>query len=41
LEKVISSGGHIKIGKTTIPAMGWYAVIFDTDGNSIGLYQKS
>lgn len=41
LEKVISTNGHIKIGKTTIPAMGWYAVIFDPDGNSIGLYQKS
>ncbi|GIK60148.1 MAG: VOC family protein [Ignavibacteriota bacterium] len=41
LEKAISAGGHIKTGKTTIPAMGWYAVIFDLDGNSIGLYQKS
>lgn len=41
LEKAKASGGHIKIGKTTIPAMGWYAVIFDPDGNSIGLYQKS
>lgn len=41
LEKTKNSGGHLKTGKTTIPAMGWYAVIFDPDGNSIGLYQKS
>lgn len=41
LEKVKASGGHIKTGKTTIPAMGWYAVLFDPDGNSVGLYQKS
>jgi len=41
LEKTKTAGGHIKTGKTTIPAMGWYAVIFDIDGNSIGLYQKS
>ena len=41
LEKTKTAGGHIKLGKTTIPAMGWYAVISDLDGNSIGLYQKS
>ena len=41
LEKVKASGGHIKTGKTTIPAMGWYAVLIDPDGNSVGLYQKS
>ena len=41
LEKVKASGGHIKTGKTTIPAMGWYAVLFDPDGNSVGLYQKN
>jgi len=41
LDKTITAGGHIKVGKTTIPAMGWYAVILDPDGNSIGLYQKS
>jgi len=41
LDKAKTAGGHIKTGKTTIPAMGWYAVILDPDGNSIGLYQKS
>ena len=41
IEKVKNAGGHIKVGKTTIPAMGWYAVMYDPDGNSIGMYQKS
>jgi uncharacterized protein len=41
MEKAKNAGGHIKVGKTTIPAMGWYAVILDSEGNSIGLYQKS
>ena len=41
LERTKNAGGHIKVGKTTIPAMGWYAVIFDPDGNTIGLYQKN
>lgn len=41
LEKTKKYGGHIKTGKTTIPAMGWYALITDPDGNTIGLYQKN
>lgn len=41
LEKTKKHGGHIKTGKTTIPAMGFYALITDPDGNTIGLYQKS
>lgn len=41
LEKTKKSGGHIKTGKTTIPAMGWYALISDPDGNTIGVYQKN
>jgi predicted enzyme related to lactoylglutathione lyase len=34
-------GGKIKRGKTVIPAMGWYALMTDPDGNTIGLYQKN
>ena len=41
LKNVESIGGKIKRGKTVIPAMGWYALINDPDGNTIGLYQKS
>ena len=41
LEKSKKYGGEIKTGRTTIPAMGWYALIYDPDGNTIGLYQKN
>lgn len=41
LVKAKESGGAVKREKTTIPAMGWYALIFDPDGNTLGLYQKS
>ena len=41
LEKSRQFGGGIKTVKTTIPAMGWYALIVDPDGNTIGLFQKS
>ena len=39
LAKATSLGAHISRGKTTIPAMGYYALITDLDGNTIGLYQ--
>lgn len=39
LSKATSLGAHIARGKTTIPAMGYYALISDLDGNTIGLYQ--
>jgi predicted enzyme related to lactoylglutathione lyase len=41
LKKCVDLGGSIKRAKTIIPAMGWYALFFDPDGNTIGLYQKS
>lgn len=40
LEKVKTNGGAVKRTKTVIPAMGWYALFTDPDGNTIGLYQK-
>lgn len=40
LKKADESGGSVKRNKTVIPAMGWYALINDPDGNTIGLYQK-
>jgi len=39
LEKAEKEGGSIFKGKTVIPAMGYYALIKDPDGNIIGLYQ--
>ncbi len=41
LTKATNLGGHIFRGKTTIPAMGYYALITDLDGNTIGLYQSN
>lgn len=41
LKKASENGGSVKRNKTVIPAMGWYALITDPDGNTIGLYQKS
>lgn len=40
LEKAVSLGGKIVRGKTVIPVMGYYALINDPDGNTIGLYQS-
>jgi hypothetical protein len=41
IKKTSESGGSIKREKTIIPAMGWYALIYDPEGNTIGLYQKN
>lgn len=38
--KVNSNGGSIFKEKSVIPAMGWYALFKDPQGNIIGLYQK-
>ncbi len=39
LEKAKELGGKESRGKTIIPAMGAYALIYDLDGNTIGLFQ--
>jgi predicted enzyme related to lactoylglutathione lyase len=41
LTQTENTGGKIKRGKTTIPAMGYYALINDPDGNTVGLFQGS
>lgn len=41
LIKAKENGGKVKREKTVIPAMGWYALITDPDGSTIGLYQKN
>ena len=40
LKAVEKNGGSIFKEKTVIPAMGWYALLKDPQGNIIGLYQK-
>lgn len=39
LKNINQSGGKTERNKTTIPVMGWYALINDPDGNTIGLFQ--
>lgn len=41
LNKAKENGGKTKREKTVIPAMGWYALFTDPDGNTIGLFQKN
>jgi uncharacterized protein len=41
LNRAKENGGAVERNKTVIPAMGWYALFNDPDGNTIGLYQKS
>ncbi len=41
LKKAKENGGKVSREKTVIPAIGWYALINDPDGNTIGLYQKN
>lgn len=41
LDKVKENGGSVKRNKTVIPAMGYYALFTDLDGNTIGLFEKT
>ena len=40
LEKIENSGGKIKIQKTEIPDIGWFAHFNDPDSNTIGLFES-
>lgn len=40
LKKAKANGGSTFKEKTVIPAMGWYALLKDPQGNIIGLFQK-
>ena len=35
------TGGTVKEAKSEIPGMGWFAVLIDTEGNEIGLFQSA
>lgn len=39
LEKAKTLGGAVKIPKTEIPTIGWFAYIVDPDNNIVGLFQ--
>lgn len=40
LDKVKAAGGKVFREKTVIPVYGWYALIKDPDGNTLGLFQN-
>ena len=40
LPKVAGLGGEVVTPKTDIPGQGWYAVITDSEGSEIGLYEN-
>ncbi len=37
--RVEELGGRVVEGKNEIPGQGWYAVILDSEGNEVGLYE--
>ena len=39
LAKVAGLGGKVVMGKTEIPGQGWYAVLNDTEGTEVALYE--
>jgi hypothetical protein len=41
LDKVKAAGGKVVREKTIIPVYGYYALLIDLDGNTIGLYQSN
>jgi predicted enzyme related to lactoylglutathione lyase len=41
LRKVTELGGTVIEGKLEVPGQGWYAVITDTEGNEIALWETS
>jgi predicted enzyme related to lactoylglutathione lyase len=40
LAKVPGLGGKVTTPKTEIPGQGWYAVVEDSEGSEIGLYEN-
>lgn len=39
LPRVPELGGAVVTAKTEIPGQGWYAVVNDSEGNELGLYE--
>jgi uncharacterized protein len=39
--KVQRLGGHVRMGKTPVPQMGYFAICQDTEGNSFGLWEHN
>ena len=41
LAAAVRTGGSVKEAKSEIPGMGWFAVVLDTEGSEVGLYEGS
>lgn len=39
ISKIGHSGGKVKIPKTEIPEMGYFAIFIDTENNTLGLFE--
>lgn len=39
LQRVTELGGSVVSGKAEVPDQGWWAVVRDTEGNELGLWQ--
>jgi predicted enzyme related to lactoylglutathione lyase len=37
--KVTQLGGSICMPKTPVPGMGWFSIVTDTEGNTLGLWE--
>lgn len=41
LAKVADLGGQVLTPKSDVPGQGWYAIVADSEGNEIGLWETS
>ena len=39
LAKAGTAGGKVIVGKTEIPTLGWFAIISDPEGSSLGIFE--
>jgi len=39
ISKIEQAGGKVKISKTEIPGMGYFAIFTDTENNTLGLFE--
>ena len=40
IERLPALGGSVKMPKDEVPGMGWYAVILDSEGNELALWES-
>lgn len=40
-QKAVPLGGRLIVPRTEIPSIGWYAIVTDPEGNTIGLFEPA